>query len=71
MITQKTISDGLRKEGMVLSEQELRSIHQLLMSLAQIEYESFLQNETKSHPCHAGNEPEIGRDIESQKNIAA
>lgn len=71
MITDKTIKASLAKDGINLTDDECRVIRGLLISLAQIEYESFLQNETESPPCRAGNAPELGRNIESGENIAA
>lgn len=68
MSIQKKVSEGLRKDGVHLSEDDLQSILRLLNSLAKIEYEVYRQQKSKSIHGQSPDPQDIGL---NHQNLAA
>lgn len=64
MSIQKHVGDLLKRDGIHLNEDELRSVIQFLNSLAKIEYEVYRQEKSNGFHCQFPN----GRDIGSQNH---
>lgn len=54
------VGDLLKRDGIHLKEDELRSVIQFLNTLAKIEYEGYLKEKTKVLDCQSSNRQDIG-----------